>query len=257
MNVLIWTTIDRASVRREVKRLLGPHWTTRLRCIVRGKPLPVWGNLRSVSPFSEEYGFERGTPIDRYYLHKFLHRHRAHIRGNILEVQGTGYTQQFGQGVINADSFDVNPRLRPTYVCDLAKSEAVLPSNRYDCCLLPNTLQHLRDIEACLCNALRVVKPGGIVLASSAGFVPLISDGADYWRLSKMGWEQITTRAWAGCEVKVEAHGNCLAALAAMLGLASEELSAAELDFQNPRYPVLITFWCRKQPNGNCAQSSC
>lgn len=238
--------LDSASVRRELKRLLGPHWTTKLRCVFRGKRLPIWGNLRSESPFSEEYGFDRGTPIDRYYLHKFLQGHRAHITGDVLEVQGSGYTQQFGQGVTSADSFDIDPRFRPTYVCDLADSETVLSSNRYDCCLLPNTLQHLRDIEACLRNALRVIKPGGIILASSAVFVPLISDGADYWRLSRMGWEQITVRVWAGSEVKIEAHGNCLAALASMLGLASEELTPAELNFQSRRYPVLVTIWCRK-----------
>jgi SAM-dependent methyltransferase len=209
--------------------------------------LPVWGNLRSTSPFSNEYGFDRGTPIDRYYLHRFLQQHRTEITGNVLEVQGSGYTRQFGQGVMRADSFDINPRFQPTYVCDLAKAESILPSNRYDCCLLPNTLQHLRELEACLRNALRVGKPGGVILASSAVFEPLISDGADYWRLSSMGWEEITARVWAGCEVKIEAHGNCLAVLAAMLGLASEELTPEELDLQSWRYPVLVTFSCRKQ----------
>jgi len=240
-------TLNSASIRREVKILLGPRWTTRLRCIFRGKRLPIWGNLRSPSPFSEHYGFDRGTPIDRYYLHRFLQQHRTEIRGSVLEVQGSAYTRQFGQDITNADSFDIDPRFRTTYVCDLAKSETVLPSNTYDCCLLPNTLQHLRDLEVCLRNALRVVKPGGVILASSAVFEPLISDGADYWRLSRMGWEEITARVWAGCEVKIEAHGNCLAVVAAMLGLASEELTPEELNLQSWRYPVLLTFWCRKQ----------
>jgi hypothetical protein len=239
--------MDSYQVRQRVKRLLGPRWTTKLRCVARGKRLPVWGNLRSESPFSDNYGFDRGTPIDRYYLHNFLSLHRAEITGNVLEVQGSGYTCQFGCGVTNADSFDINPTVRPTFVCDLARSESILASNRYDCCLLPNTLQHLRDLELCLVNALRVVRPGGIILASSSVLVPLIADGPDYWRSSKVGWEQVTDRAWAGSETKIESHGNCLAALAALLGLAAEELNPAELDRQNARYPVLVTLWCRKQ----------
>jgi len=46
--------------------------------------------------------------------------------------------------------------------------------------------------------------------------------------------------------VTVQAHGNCLAAAAAMYGLAQEELSSHELDMQDPRYPVLVTIRCRK-----------
>ena len=234
-------------IRDEIRRILGPRLSTRLRCIVRGKPLPVWGNFRRADPFSDDYGFDRGTPIDRYYLHNFLSRNGVHITGDVLEVQGTGYTRQFGHDVRHAHSFDINPCVQPTFVCDLAESEKVLPDNRYDCCLLPNTLQHLRSLEACLRNALRVVKPGGVVLASSSTFVPLIPDGPDYWRLTRMGWEEVLSRAWAGYDVEVECYGNCLAAVAAMVGLASEELTPAELDFRSQRYPVLITFKCRKQ----------
>ena len=80
----------------------------------------------------------------------------------------------------------------------------------------------------------------------AAGFLPLIPDGPDYWRFSVQGWSEILTRVWPGCEVTVESHGNCLAAVAAMLGLALEELTPGELDVTDPRYPVLISLVCRK-----------
>jgi hypothetical protein len=76
-------------------------------------------------------------------------------------------------------------------------------------------------------------------------FVPLIPDGPDYWHASAQGWQEIVNRAWRGHEVRVEQHGNCLAAVAAMLGLAHEELTPEELDVQDPRYPVLVTVVCR------------
>ena len=93
---------------------------------------------------------------------------------------------------------------------------------------------------------IRVVKPGGTLLASAAGLLPLIPDGGDYWRLSPDGWRFVLEAEWAGCEVSVEAHGNCLAAVAAMYGLAQEELSPNELDAHDPRYPMLTTIRCRK-----------
>jgi len=234
------------AARRALKRLLGPRWTTRVRCFVRGHDRPRWGNLRRVAPFSVEFGFDRGTPIDRYYLEKFLDRHRPLITGEVLEIQTVAYAERYGHDVRRADSVDVNARLHPTFLCDLARSDDVLPSEQYDCFLLPNTLQHLRDLDGCLRHALRVVRPGGVVLASAAGFVPLIPDGPDYWRLSADGWAELLRRRWAGCDVTVESHGNCLAGVAAMLGLAREELTSAELDVADPRYPVLVTVMCRK-----------
>ena len=234
------------AVRHTLKRLLGRRLTTRLRCLVHGNSLPRWGNLRRVVPFSTNFGFDRGTPVDRYYLHNFLERHRSLITGDVLEIQSGGYAQRYGQNVRRVDSVDINPQVHPTFLCDLAHSEHVVPSARYDCFLLPNTLQHLLDVESCLRHALRVVKPAGAIIASAAGFVPLIPDGPDYWRFSAAGWIELLERIWTGCEIKVESHGNCLAAMGAMLGLAIEELTSAELDVSDPRYPVLITIICRK-----------
>jgi SAM-dependent methyltransferase len=233
-------------MRAELKLLLGPRWTTRLRCLIRGKDLPRWGNLRRVRPFSAYFGFDRGTPVDRYYLHRFLEAHRHLVKGDVLEVQTADHARRWGHDLGRVDTVDIRNDHRPTFVCDLAQSADVIPSDTYDCFLLPNTLQHLRDVEACLRNALRIVKPGGVILASAAGLIPLIPDGPDYWRLSADGWRELLGGVWAGCEITVESHGNCLAAVAAMLGLALEELTPDELDHQDPRYPVLITVTCLK-----------
>lgn len=215
------------------------------RIITRGLPLPRWGNLRRTEPFSSHYGAERGTPIDRYYLERFLQEHRASIRGAVLEVQVSSYTMKFGQDVVRSETIDINPAFSPTYLCDLAKADGI-PANTFDCFLLPATLQGLREIESCLREALRIVRPGGVVLATTAAFVPLMADAPDYWRLSVAGWTELTARVWAGCDVTVKAYGNCLAATASMLGLSAEELSASELDVDDPRYPVVVTLACRK-----------
>lgn len=80
-------------------------------------------------------------------------------------------------------------------------------------------------------------------------YVPLTPDYPDYWHLSAAGWREITARVWAGHEVEIVQQGNCLAAVAAMLGLAHEELTPAELDVQDERYPVLVSLRCRKASN--------
>ena len=210
--------------------------------------MPDWGNLRRTRPFSKRYGSDRGVPIDRYYLHRFLEQRRHLISGRVLEIQASDYTRQYGYALIRLDSVDIVNTFNatPTYLVDLAKSEGVIPDNTYDCFLMPNTLEALQDIEGCLRNALRVVQPGGVILASCPVFVPLMADSPDYWRMSVEGWREIAARVWPGCEVRIEGHGNCLAAVAALLGLAVEELEPKELEYQDPRYPVLVTVECHK-----------
>ena len=75
--------------------------------------------------------------------------------------------------------------------------------------------------------------------------MPLTGDVPDYWRLSPDGWREKLAAAWPGAAIEITGHGNCLAAVASAMGLALEELTAAELDVQDPRYPVLTTMCCR------------
>ena len=227
-----------------IKALLGPRWTTWARTVTRGLERPSWGNLRRVTPLSEMFGFDRGTPIDRYYVDKFLSARRQLITGCVLEIQTTDHTHRYGSDVATADTLDINAGFRPTYVCDLATAD-IVPSGRYDCFLLPNTLCFLKDLEPALRHTRRIVRAGGVILATVPGFVPLTPDVPDYWHLSADGWRTITHRVWPDCDTVVETHGNCLAAMAALYGIAVEELTSNELDATDPRYPVLVTIECR------------
>ena len=254
--LLAWLDSDVPPARRArqlAKANLRPGAVARLRCLLRGFPIPRWGNLRRSEPMSEYFGFERGTPVDRYYLHRFLDAHRGLITGKVLEIQMPGYTRTYGRAVSVAHSVDIDPSVspRPTFVVDLARAEDVIPDNTYDCFLLPNTLSVIEDIEGALRNALRVVKPGGVVLATTAGFVPFTGREDDFWRMSAAGWRQIAARVWPECEVQIEQHGNYLIAVGAMLGLAAEEFSQEELEAHHAKFPVATTLFCRKPPGAH------
>jgi SAM-dependent methyltransferase len=228
------------------KHLLGPRWTAVARVLSRGDELPEWGNMRRLRPFSEQFGFDRGTPIDRFYLHRFLETERASITGAVLEIQVASYAERFGHDLKCVHTLDISSEFSPTYHCDLANADSVIGAASYDCFLLPNTLQHLERLDDALGQALRVVKPGGVILASAANLVRLNSDADDFWRLSAAGWRRTLERIWRDCIVEVRSHGNCLAAVAALYGLAVEELAPEELTFDDGRFPVLTTIKCMK-----------
>src|ERR1041384_1893415 len=63
-----------------------------------------FGSLRRTTPISGEFGLDRGEPVDRYYVEKFLERHAEDIRGRVLEIGDDRYTKKFGASrVIGSD----------------------------------------------------------------------------------------------------------------------------------------------------------
>ena len=45
-------------------------------------------------PLSNKFGFDRGTPIDRYWIEDFLEKNKSFIKGKCLEITDNFYTQK-------------------------------------------------------------------------------------------------------------------------------------------------------------------
>src|SRR5690242_455086 len=99
-----------------------------------------WGNLRRETPVSW-FGFDRGVPIDRFYIERFLHAHRADIRGRVLEIEDDGYTRRFGSSAVeHSDVLYAAPGLPgATLTGDLTTGEGI-PESAFDCIILTQTL---------------------------------------------------------------------------------------------------------------------
>jgi SAM-dependent methyltransferase len=211
-----------------------------------------WGNLRRLAPFSQEWGFDRGLPVDRYYIESFLRANAADIRGRVLEISEPLYTRKFGRDVASSDVLHVtdgNPAA--TIVADLASAENV-PSDRFDCVILTQTLHLIYEVRPAIRSVHRILRPGGVVLAT----LPTISQisrydfehWGDYWRFTSMSARNLFTEFFPEDRVRVDAHGNVLAATAFLQGVAAGELVPRELDHRDPDYEVLITVRAVKPP---------
>jgi len=184
--------------------------------------------------------------VDRHFTDRFFEENRPFITGNVLEIQNRVYAARFGQGVRRLDTVDIDSQFQPTIVCDLSEAEAAIPSDQYDCFLLPYTLPFIANLEGALRNAMRVVKPGGTVLATASVIAPIFAEYPEYWRMTEHGWRETLARAWPGCDIDVRTYGNCVSGMASVLGLAKEELKPRELEREDPRFPVLISIRGRK-----------
>jgi SAM-dependent methyltransferase len=209
---------------------------------------PRWGNLRRLRPFSEHYGRDRGTPVDRWYIDAFIAAHADDIRGRVLELADRRYTKIHGDGVDSFDVLDVDPRNdNATIIADLDDAGA-LPESSFECVVFTQTLQYVADPATTLVTLWRSLAPGGVLLMT----VPTIAkvEGSlsdrDAWRVLPVGAARLVARTCPGAEVDVTGRGNLLAAVAFLLGIASEELTAAELGTDDPSHPLVTCVRVRR-----------
>ena len=205
-----------------------------------------FGSFRRLRAISwDKFGWDRGLPIDRYYIEKFLSDHASDIHGRVLEIEDNTYTFKFGKDhVIRSDVLHLlegNPKA--TIIADLSRAD-VIPSDSFDCIILTQTLQCIYDVRAALEHVHRILKSGGTVLATFPGISQIprydMDHWGDYWRFTSLSARLLFEETFGLDNVYVEAYGNVLTAIAFLHGLASKELEKKEFDYRDPDYEVII-----------------
>jgi SAM-dependent methyltransferase len=176
-----------------------------------------WGNLRRIQPFSDHYGFERGTPIDRFYIRRFLAERAEDIRGKVLEVGKPHYARAFPDSCPHEVEIVDNDRTNAdaTIVADLSEPGS-LPSDRFDCFILIQTLQLVADLDAALQNAWQSLAGGGVLLISVPGITRGDTEHArnDRWRFTPSGLDTLLARTCLRARREVVGYGNLVSAVA-------------------------------------------
>lgn len=229
-------------MRRLGRRLPAPAQELAKDILVRW-PKPRWGNLKRHVPFSVRAGFDRGTPVDRYYIERFLARHTEDVAGRVLEVRDSRYTRRFGGAKVSESTIlDIDPaNPSATLVADLGEPKS-LPERRFDCVVLTQVLEYVQDVDVALANVARALAPGGtaFVTVPTLQGIDLVEKVDDLWRWTPVGLRRTLERVCPNLRAEIEGHGNLVAALAFLHGLAAEELAAADLEREDPRY-VIVT----------------
>lgn len=204
-----------------------------------------FGGLRRLNPVSREFGFDRGLPIDRYYIEKFLARHAGDICGRVLEIGDDSYTRRFGESrVETCDVLHVdaeNPSA--TIVGDLANA-AHIPSDAFDCFIMTQTLHLIYDVRTALETVYRILKPRGVLLATFPGISQTSIDrwGENWcWSFTRHSALRLFSDAFPVNHIELGVYGNALATTCFLQGLAVAELTAAELDLHDPSYELILS----------------
>lgn len=214
-----------------------------------------FGSFRRLTPISPVFALDRGFPIERYYIERFLGEHASDIRGRALEMGDDTYLRKFGrERVERTDIFSYVESPEATIIGDLTRADHV-PDDSFDCIVFTQTLQMIYDMRAALRHLHRILKPGGVLLLTSHGISKigrhLGRDGwGEYWHISTQAATDLFAEAFPGAEVEVRSYGNVLAATCALHGLASEELTPRELDHVDRDFQVVVTVRAVKATTG-------
>lgn len=202
------------------------------------------GRGASMTPLCRDFGYSRGTPIDRYYIEAFLAEHAADIHGRVLEVGDDSYARRFGgervrkQDVLHVDA----GQPQATIVGDLA-APGVLPRHAFDCIILTQTLHLIFDMAAAVEQLHDALRPGGVALITVPGISPIDRGewkGSWYWSLTDVALARLLSGPFDAAKVSVSAFGNLYAATAFLHGAAVEEVETAKLARFDASYPVTI-----------------
>lgn len=211
----------------------------------------------ALTPRSRNYGFDRGTPVDRFYIDDFIARHAGTqqptvgvVRGRVLEFGDATYAGRYAAPGAQIDIAHVEPdHPGATVRGDLTERDD-LPSDDFDCVLCTQVLNAIVNVPDAIATLYRILRPGGVVLATLPGITPIsrpdIDHWGDYWRFTTMSARAMFERSFPPPNVHVEAYGNLRAAIALLKGRPAEELSAAELELRDPYYEIVIAVRARK-----------
>jgi len=205
--------------------------------------------LRRLRPFGN--GRQDHLSVIRYYWADFLETHRADVRGRALEIGETATIQYYGgTALTQADALDLashRPDVR--VIADLARAAAV-PGAQYDCFLMQFTTNVIYDIPSALYHAIRLLKPGGVLLTNFWCTDFYFADGLDmgtgaplymHWFFTPLQVENLLLGlGLERSDYTLEVYGNLLAKTAFLMNLPVRELTPTERDQRDPGQPLLI-----------------
>lgn len=206
-----------------------------------------WMLVRSTKPLSTKMGFDRGTPIDRFYIEQFLHECKVDIYGMCLEIGDNRYTNTYGgEKVKFGDVLDFNVRNKKATIIGDLRNLSHVADNSYNCIILTNVLGLIDDYDSAISTIYRILKKDGILLCAGSCLPITRSVEGAFWRFTKAGSEYIFKKRFGASNVSVHTYGNLLVASSILAGMSQEDLKQEELLHNDPHYPCVVTVRAKK-----------
>ncbi len=201
------------------------------------------GDFFRVTPVSRVWGCDRGTPLDRPYIDRFIQTHAGDLHGRILEIKQAEYAAKHARAGSHIDILDIDPTNTEANVIDDLQTCTSIADETYDCLILTQVLQLIPDVERAVATAARILRPGGTLLLTAPGITQAGSshDGEFLWSFFGPGLKRALSAHFDPRKLLVHSHGNVGLAAAFLMGLAVNEVPPDLFSAEDPEYPIVLT----------------
>lgn len=207
--------------------------------------VPISFERVSAKPITYDFGFSRGTPIDRYYISSFLQKYASDVKGAVLEIAESTYSKEFDNGVTSFEVLHVDKSNRKaTIIGDLTKFDS-LPENIIDCFICTQTLNFIFELKKSIEGCYKLLKKEGVFLGTVSGISQIsrydMERWGDYWRFTDLSVRKLFEEYFGEENIVIETFGNVFAANAFLQGIAVEDIENKNiLDEKDQDYQVII-----------------
>lgn len=143
---------------------------------------------------------------------------------------------------------DIDPESNPDICSDI--HEIQWEDNYFDTVILTETLEHLYEPNRAVCEIHRVMKSGGVCIASTRFIFPYHPDPNDYYRFT---WDSLRHVFKDFSKVEIYTHGNRVQAIWQLVnyGRIKHVLNVFNplislIEFKNTQYPLGFVIYAVK-----------
>jgi SAM-dependent methyltransferase len=228
-----------------IKNFAKTYLKPALQCLIRNifSPPKILTDLPT-NPISQQFGLERGQPVDRFYIESFLSNNAQFIKGRVVEIAENTYTLKFGTAVEKSEILHIDKNdKKATIIADLSDVDTI-PENIADSFICTQTLNFIYDVKKAIKGIHKILKPNGKAIITVAGLSQIsrfdMDRWGDYWRFTDRSLKKLLMESFNEADIQIEIFGNVHSATMFLQGIASEELDKHKIEVKDHNYQIVL-----------------
>lgn len=197
-----------------------------------------------IKPLSYDYGISRGGySIARYYIDSFVQENLCYVKGTVMEVGDSQYTD-LSSGVKESQILVLGEPFNEKCVKGNLETGEGIVTGAIDCFILTNVFSSLFDVNEAVKNVERSLNKGGKAIITVPGIAAIskaqYGTYGQFWRFTPSSLKKMIEKHFADARITIKTYGNVKSSVAFLYGMTTDDLTQAELDLVDSNYPMII-----------------